>query len=968
METRHLAIGFGRRLRHVVALLGAVVVITTPMVVSGKADPAAAACVGTTAPSTAEATELARSCGRAIEVAGSRTETDLVYALPNGKMRLERHARPVRTRTADGGWASIDTTLRVAADGSVSPVATPVALRFSGGDGPLVEMRSDGQVLSVGSPFGTLPKPRLEGSDAVYPDVLPGVDLKLTAHAEGYTEVLIVKDRQAAKHPALRKVSFPMSGPGLTTTVDGAGNVRVVDEAGTPAFVGSRAAMWDSSSTPASAAAPAPGHVHAAGDDHQHAGLRVPSHAKAMPTEVAGPEGKNRAAGVRGRLGDTSVLSIQPSQEFLQDPATVYPVMIDPPVTRYKNAWTYVAGDCGTCNFLNSSENAQTGPINGHGHFSYFRMSMADLGGKNVVSAYFVTDLLWTAASYWKETDLYWVGAIGSGTTWNNRPGLIHNFGTVTVNAPTNGITWNITGRIQEGAAAWWPDITLGLIPWSQTDWAFGKEWSNNPRMVVDWNDAPGTPTPLAFDASCSGAGCASPAYVRTTQPKLRATIADPNGGQLRADFEVRAAASDTGALLGSITSGNVASGSTAEWTLPSGMLTNGSTAYWRVRGRDEYDWVGGWSAFQQVTVDTSAPSLPSASSPQYPALAWGAPAGTTGQFTFTQIPPGVTGVRISDVVKFVWWVDGQGGTNTVAATMTPGCETACAAQATVSFTPAKDMAKVMHVQAIDYAGNTSPTFDYVFKVSSAPNRCWRWLLNETSGTSAADSGNTDAADEICGPLPSPANATVSAQNGTLATGASFVTETTGGARQNFARLNGSSAITMPSSVIDTTKSFTVMAWARPASLTGYETLISQDGASESRFALRYSKDANGGTGGWCASLRASDTAGAATTLACATGAMGDSVPPAANQWVHLAAVYDAVNGTLAIHVMGNQASCNGEEVVVPAQSTWSGVGPLVLGRALGGGGPVLRWNGDIDHVYVHQRALETSEICRQVI
>ena len=57
--------------------------------------------------------------------------------------------------------------------------------------------------------------------------------------------------------------------------------------------------------------------------------------------------------------------------------------------------------------------------------------------------------------------------------------------------------------------------------------------------------------------------------------------------------------------------------------------------------------------------------------------------------------------------------------------------------------------------------------------------------------------------------------------------------------------------------------------------------MLSQDGATTSRFVLRYRKAANGGTGGWCFGLRDSDTAVAATVDACATGAIGSTGKPA---------------------------------------------------------------------------------------
>jgi hypothetical protein len=49
---------------------------------------------------------------------------------------------------------------------------------------------------------------------ATYANVLPGVDLKLTADVEGFSQVLVVKDRTAAADPTLATLAFPMTTPG----------------------------------------------------------------------------------------------------------------------------------------------------------------------------------------------------------------------------------------------------------------------------------------------------------------------------------------------------------------------------------------------------------------------------------------------------------------------------------------------------------------------------------------------------------------------------------------------------------------------------------------------------------------------------------------------------------------------------------------------------------------------------------
>jgi hypothetical protein len=72
---------------------------------------------------------------------------------------------------------------------SVSPAVSTSTLRLSGGGtGPLGEMTASGRTLSVGFP-GQLPAPSLSGATATYGDVLPGVDLVVTADSKATSPV-----------------------------------------------------------------------------------------------------------------------------------------------------------------------------------------------------------------------------------------------------------------------------------------------------------------------------------------------------------------------------------------------------------------------------------------------------------------------------------------------------------------------------------------------------------------------------------------------------------------------------------------------------------------------------------------------------------------------------------------------------------------------------------------------------------
>ncbi|MEW2135277.1 hypothetical protein AB0892_01500 [Streptomyces sp. NPDC005409] len=149
-------------------------------------------------------------------------------------------------KNASGGWQQVDATLRTTADGAVAPTAVPSQLGFSGGGtGPMATMTTtDGKKLTLKAPF-PLPKPALNGDSALYPSVLPGVDLELTATpAGGWRQVLIVHTAEAATSAAVRKLQFPIEADGLTVSADVAGNLKAVDAQGSARFTAPTPVMW----------------------------------------------------------------------------------------------------------------------------------------------------------------------------------------------------------------------------------------------------------------------------------------------------------------------------------------------------------------------------------------------------------------------------------------------------------------------------------------------------------------------------------------------------------------------------------------------------------------------------------------------------------------------------------------------------------------------------------------------------
>jgi hypothetical protein len=228
----------------IAALLAVGVGAVAPPAAAAPVAPAVPAC-SAEQPDTAHAVAMARLCGYRVEALDQRTETDRVLANPSGTLSLERAIAPQRVRRPDGTWTPIDTTLVFDAAGGVVPRASSAAMRFSaGGDGRLADIAIGGDGLSLSWP-GRLPTPTLSGDSALYPEVLPAVDLQVRATVTGLTYALVVKTRAAAANPALRQLRLPVRGKGLHLR-QRPGGVEAVDRTGKVILASADASMWDS--------------------------------------------------------------------------------------------------------------------------------------------------------------------------------------------------------------------------------------------------------------------------------------------------------------------------------------------------------------------------------------------------------------------------------------------------------------------------------------------------------------------------------------------------------------------------------------------------------------------------------------------------------------------------------------------------------------------------------------------------
>lgn len=219
-----------------------------------------------------------------------------------------------------------------------------------------------------------------------------------------------------------------------------------------------------------------------------------------------------------------------------------------------------------------------------------------------------------------------------------------------------------------------------------------------------------------------------------------------------------------------------------------------------------------------------------------------------------------------------------------------------------------------------DSVGNTTSQTVRTGTASGAAGPLGWWKLNETSGHTAADATGRQAA-SLSG------------------TGVTWSTEHGGSLA-----FDGNGVAATPSAVVDTTKSFSVTAWAKITDTTVRRTVVGQDGGNSSGFVLKYSSIA----GKWMFSRGSTDSASATWTDAVSGSAVQADV------WTHLAGVYDASTGKIKLYVNGVFQS------EAAFTTPWQANGPLSIGRAKS---DLDKFKGGISDVEAYGRALSAAEI-----
>ncbi|WP_204293143.1 carboxypeptidase regulatory-like domain-containing protein [Micromonospora gifhornensis] len=861
-------------------------------------------------PDAASAGRMVEVCGRRVEILAERTEWSQMFLNSDGSRTLEQTIEPTRVRKGKS-WAPVDTTLKVSAEG-VTPRATVLPMLFStGGDEPLARLRDGDREVAMTWP-GRLPTPELEGATAVYREVLPDVDLRVTAQPMGFSEVLVVRSREAAASPRLASLRFGLETRGVTVSATNSGGLAARDGKGAIVFAAPAPMMWDSSeaSEADSLAEPAEKGLSGAspqrkpGTAEQQRQLDEEASVQVAPGRAAIRETTRRA--VMPVRVDGKAMTIVPDKAMLADPRTKLPIYIDPSWTGgiASNAWTSVWSKHKTSSFWKNSSALNNGSTYGsagagrtedcsgcadHVIRSLFRMNISRVKNTKVTKAEFRIEQrhAWTCSPA-SNAKLWKTGAISSSTTWNNQP-TWHGSRTVQVKGDrkhgaahgcrgTGPIEFDVTTMVREAADNEKPDLTVGL---RAVDEGTKNQWKrfnhSSPKLAITFNTLANAPSDRKSDGKTCATGASRP-YVLTTTPILSAKQSDPDADQQSLTtyfywWPVGGSRSDTDRVSQAAGNPFAVSG-----RIPSGRLVDGRSYVWQAQTWDRQH-NGKWSGTCEFTVDATPPPPPAAvSSTNY--TSDGVPRGGVGlPGTFNVTAPTT---RPYEVKEYAYSLDSGVLTaaKTVAARTTDY-------GASISLLPRHDGVNILYVWSKDHAGRFSTPVTYSFTVRAGSGPAAEWTFEDTGTTATDDSGHGNS-------LTVGGSATRVTGRSGIGTALSLPGTT---AATRAGAINTPHPDTGVSTPVRTDASFTISAWARINSTadTGVQTVMSGNGSRKPAYQLGYV----GGNQRWRFTMTSADADSAASVNAHSNAA------PAAGKWTHLAAVYDGATKRLTLYVNG---------------------------------------------------------------
>ncbi|MFB9883709.1 LamG-like jellyroll fold domain-containing protein [Planobispora siamensis] len=313
------------------------------------------------------AIEEARKQNKPVAVEQAYTETSRTWAYPDGHLAMESYAGPAQLKQADGSWAWIDTTL-VEQDGVLRPKVAKADVEFStGGEGkPFASMEREKKDQRFAMEWPTpLPKPVLNGNVATYPDAAgPAADLVVTALPTGFRHDVVLREKPSGP----MELRIPVQTENLTLSKTKDGGLKLADKGGKTIAQAPTPVMTDSSDR---------------GPAVQQDGKPAPVQQRVgkITTRVVKDDGKN-------------LLVLTPDAAWLADPATKYPVVVDPTttLTLETDVQVYSRPCGGDSSSSGSSDLLRVGGLNDpckavNNARAYLKFDTAPLVGRSIGSA-----------------------------------------------------------------------------------------------------------------------------------------------------------------------------------------------------------------------------------------------------------------------------------------------------------------------------------------------------------------------------------------------------------------------------------------------------------------------------------------------------------------------------------------------------------------------------------------------------
>lgn len=926
------------------------------------------------------ASERAAASGEPVEVTAQRAEYSQTFANPDGTFTLEQSSVPQRVRAEDGSWRDVDTTLERRSDGSVGPRSAVVDLAFSGGGDAedLLRLGTAGKSIRLSWP-GKLPVPRLDGSTATYPDVLDGVDLQLTATAEGYRQVLVVRTAQAATNPDLEQIKLSVSGVGLEAAPGAGGGLRAMDDDGNAVFKGPAGQMWDSAGGAESLAADGP---------------KAPKSLVTTAPEERGPQtrpGNGDASAVLPVTVQDGAVIVKPDLGLLRGDKTVYPVYIDPPVGLGASERTKLSSDGDRFwQFDGSLGVGKCGSANGYycgaGYVDrmYFEFAPSKLVGKYVLDATFRAHETWSF-----DCDPHWVDLertdnISEGTRWPG-PRQLDQMGDRYVSAgrgkncrPEQPDAWvefndnpdepdeNLASTVRSFADGKISRLTLMLRAKDETDATAWKRFEDNATLKVTYVPRPGVPTSVGVIPGDGTSGycktsSSDPLVVTRKDPMVQARVqtrTQPKSGEdkgsLQAEFWMERK-QDDGAWDKVWSGYRPDSGWDPDGTLEKMRTTDRADGgIYRYKARTQSHWAysgrsgdlfSSYSSWCYLKIDSTAPKAPqiSAGKPYTECLpnqcvGVGGP-GVSGTFS---VKPNAAD---TDITGYRW---------RLLTTTAANTKQSAGARITLNVTPPLSGTQVLSVEAKDVRNRWGTPAEFTFAVAPAAGPVGRWHFAD----GAPGSGVTKAVD--------------SATEGTRHDATLYDEAGTGWS--TFGRrgdadyslwLNDSSATSgyaaTSTAAVNTQDSFTVSTWAYLTDSTENRVVLTEPGEDGSGFTLYYSSTYKK----WIFNRTDKDRNDPTYIRSFAS-----AQNPPLKVWTHLAGVFDTKgdtdksNDTIQLFVNGRP---QGDPVVLSKAAAgyepWTANRGLQFGRSKVGGTYGEYFHGRIDETALWQRVLTTEEI-----